>query len=96
MIVLPDCGMQDPSENERRLRDLAMRLIRTMSVARGLVRGGRTLDLAGIEDGVGLLCAQALDLPSDQGHALAGLLGEVLAAVDELAAALHEARYAAS
>ncbi len=88
--------MQDPSEHERRLRDLAMRLIRTMSVARGLVRGGRTLDLAGIEDGVGLLCAQALDLPEGQGRALSGLLHEVLAEVDGLAAALHEARHAVS
>jgi hypothetical protein len=88
--------MQNPSDHERRLRDLAMRLIRTMSVARGLVRGGRTLDLAGIEDGVGLLCAQALDLPSDQGQALTGLLCEVRAELDGLEAALDEARDAAS
>jgi hypothetical protein len=86
--------MEDPVEKAQRLRDLAMRLIRTMSVARGLVRGGRTLDLAGIEDGVGLLCAQALDLPADQGRPLVGPLRDVLAEVEGLAAALREARAA--
>jgi hypothetical protein len=83
--------MEGPSEKAQRLRDLAERLINTMSVARGLVRGGRTLDLAGIEDGVGLLCAQALDLPAEHGRNLAGLLRDVLAEVEGLTAAVREA-----
>jgi hypothetical protein len=84
-------AMEGPSEKTQRLCDLAERLINTMSVARGLVRGGRTLDLAGIEDGVGLLCAQALDLPAEQGRNLAGLLRDVLAEVEGLTAAVREA-----
>jgi hypothetical protein len=82
--------MEDPSQKAARLRDLAERLVRTMSVARGLVRGGRTLDLAGIEDGVGMLCAQALDLPAEQGRPLVGLLRDVLAEVEGLTAAVRE------
>jgi len=88
---LPEYAMEGPSEKAQRLRDLAERLIRTMSVARGLVRGGRTLDLAGIEDGVGLLCAQALDLPAEHGRKVAGLLQDVLVEVEGLTAAVRDA-----
>jgi hypothetical protein len=45
---------------------LAERLGRTASVARALILSGRVVDLAGIEDGIGLLCAKTLDLQREQ------------------------------
>jgi hypothetical protein len=77
---------------EERLRDMAARLKRTVGVARALIRAGRTLDLSGIDDGVGLLCAQALDLPTEQGQLMAGLLRDLLADIDGLMDALRDAR----
>jgi hypothetical protein len=80
-----------PDEKARLLGDMALRLMRTIGVARALVRSGRTLDLRGIEDGVGMLCAQVLDLPPPQGRTLLTQLQDVLAEVDALGAALSEA-----
>jgi hypothetical protein len=87
----PVAVAEDPCLKEQRLRDLAVRLRRTIGVARALVISGRTLDLSGVEDGVGLLCAQALDLPAERGSAMAGLLRAVLADIDALAEALRGA-----
>jgi hypothetical protein len=85
-----------PEEKARLLGEMALRLMRTIGVARALVRSGRTLDLRGIEDGVGLLCAQVLDLPPEQGRTLLARLQDVLADVDALASALSEAHAGAS
>ena len=82
---------EDNSDKERRVHELAGRLMRTIGVARALVRGGRTLNLAGMDDGVGLLCAQALDLPAARGRAMLPQLTAVLAEIDALSGALREA-----
>jgi hypothetical protein len=71
--------------------DLAGRVSRTLGVARALALSGRRLDLSGIEDGVGLLCAQTLDLPGDDARRMVPVLREVLARVNALYAALQEA-----
>ena len=84
-------AVEDPPEKQRQLHELASRLLRTIGVARALVRSGRTLNLDGMDDGVGLLCAQALDLPPADGQAMLPQLRDVLASVDELTAALHQA-----
>jgi len=79
----------DQDSAETLLITLAERLNRTAAVARALILAGRTVDLAGIEDGVGLLCAKTLDLPRDQGrHVLPSLLA-VLDQLTSLTAALH-------
>ena len=69
--------------------ELAERLSRTIGLARGLVRGGRHLDITGIDDGVGILCAQTLDLAPEDASAMVPVLQGVLTQVDLLAAALH-------
>jgi len=69
---------------EQRVADLAARLLRTLGVARALAESGRQLDLRGIEDGVGQLCAQTLDLPAMQAHGMALRLREILIQVDAL------------
>lgn len=48
-----------------RLRDMATGLDRMLVVASALIETGRIVDLAGIENGVGQLCAGVLDLPPE-------------------------------
>ncbi len=43
-------------------------LARTICIARALVEHGRTVDLAGLDRGVGLLCAKTLDLAPEAGR----------------------------
>jgi hypothetical protein len=74
-----------------RLDALATRLSRTLAVARALAGNGRTVDLSGVEDGVGRLCAQCLDLPDDEGHIMRPLLIGVLGELDALSAVLRAA-----
>ena len=76
-----------------RLHDLATRLTRTLSLARALVQGGRTLDLTGVDDGIGMLCAQTLDLLPEDARDMLPLLHAVLGQVDLLSAAIHESSW---
>ena len=78
-----------PAGRETALIELAQRLVRVMGVARALVGSGRRLDLTGIDDGVGMLCAQVLDLAPLEGLHLVPHLCEVRAQAEALCAALH-------
>ena len=60
---------------------LAQGLARTACIARALVQHGRTVDLAGFENGAGLLIAKALDLPPESGRTV---LADLLALRDEV------------
>ncbi len=72
----------------QRLTALAAHLSRSIALARGLILGGRLIDVTGIDDRVGVLCAQTLDLsPEDASEMLPALRG-VLTQVELLAAAL--------
>jgi len=64
----------------------------TLGVARGLVEAGRYVDLAGLEDQLGLLCAKALDLPPGDGRTMRVELIAMLARVEALSTALLRAR----
>jgi len=77
---------------QRRLTELASRLSRTLGVARALAQSGRRVDLAGIEDGVGILCAQTLDLETEDGQIMLPVLREVMSQIELLASALSQAR----
>ena len=68
---------------------LAERLSRTLAVARALILAGRAVELAGIEDGIGMLCAKTLDLPSEQARPMLPALFEMRVQVDSLIAALR-------
>ena len=74
------------------LRTFADGVTQTLGVARGLVEAGRYVDLGGLEDQVGLLCAKALDLPPEEGRAVRGELLVLLTRVEALSAALLHAR----
>jgi hypothetical protein len=73
------------------LRAFADGVTQTLCVARGLVEAGRYVDLAGLEDQVGLLCAKALDLPPEDGRAVRGDLFAVLARLEALSTTLLRA-----
>lgn len=62
-----------PGEQARHiagLRARALELRGTLRVAGALVQGGRSIDLAGLEEQVGRLCAATLDLTPEAGRAL--------------------------
>ena len=79
----------------QRLGDLAARLSCTLALARALIQSGRTLDLTGVEDGVGLLCAQMLDLPMDEARELLPALHDLLWQLDQVSVAVHASRQGA-
>jgi hypothetical protein len=64
-------------------------LARTITIARLLVENGRTVDMAGLDRGVGLLVAKALDLPPEAGRNLRPTLMMVLAEANHLTEALR-------
>ena len=51
-----------------------------------LARSHRSIDLAGLDQEIGRLCAASLDLPPEQGRAMRPLLATVLAELDALSA----------
>jgi hypothetical protein len=74
------------------LRAFADGVTQTLGVARGPVEAGRSVELAGLEDQVGLLCAKALDLPPAEGRIMLAELATTLARVEALSVALLQAR----
>ena len=61
-----------------------------LRVAQALVREGRQVELSGLEEQVGRLCAAVLDLPSKPGRSLRDDLIALLAEVEALAVVLRE------
>ena len=75
-----------PSSPSDRAAALARAAVGTLQVARALAQSRRSIDLAGLDQEIGRLCAAALDLPAAQGRAMRPLLVDVLAELDALAA----------
>jgi hypothetical protein len=96
-LIAPEPVVAAPaSDGHARLLSLADRLTRTVSVARALVASGRVVDLAGFEDGVGLLCAKTLDLQRDESRVVLPALLELSAQIDRMTGqitALQARRY---
>ncbi len=88
-VPLPGVAAK-PLGRPQRLTVLAGRLSRTIGVARALASHGRTVDLTGLDDGIGLLCAQTLDLQAEEARPLLPLLHDVLTEVNALSAVLRE------
>lgn len=74
------------------VRRLGTQLIACLSTARVLIEAGRSVDLSGMQDSVGELCARALDLPPAMGLELRPLLLTLRAEVDRTTAALDPPR----
>jgi hypothetical protein len=90
----PGRGLAEPTSfpmPETRLAQvlgLAAQLRNTLGVARALVESGRRIDLAGLDNQVGLLCARMLDLEPDEGRIARVELIRLRADLDLLAAEL--------
>lgn len=58
-------------------------------LAEGIAAAGRPIDLQGLDDTVGRICAQALDLPPAAGARLRPGLARLVAELDRLSVALR-------
>lgn len=74
-----------------RTRSLAGGVVTTIRLSRALVDTGRSVDLAGLDRVIGLLCAKALDLQPEQGRELVPELSAMLHEINDLSAALTAA-----
>jgi hypothetical protein len=63
-------------------------LATTVRLARVMAASGRPIDVSGLDAQMGLLCAKALDLPTEQGAQLRPALISLLADMDALLAVL--------
>lgn len=68
---------------------LADSLAKTVRLSRAFASSNRPVDLAGLDSGIGLLCAKALDLPPDRGRQLRPRLVALRQEMDELSHALR-------
>ena len=89
LAPLPGGWPSASHDAQAQIRALAEQVRHTMAVARGLLTGGRRVDLTGLDRGVGLLCAKALDLPPDQGRAARVELLRLVAELDSLGIAMR-------
>lgn len=55
-----------------------------LRLARGMVAAGRRVNLDGMDQMVGRLCARCLDLPPEEGRVLRPRLAELLCEIDAL------------
>jgi len=67
---------------------LAEALIGTLRMARALAQSRRSIDLTGLEQEIGRLCAASLDLPPAEGQAMRPKLAMVLMELDALSASV--------
>jgi hypothetical protein len=70
-------------------RDLAHAIAGTLRMARGFLAAGRCVDLTGLEELVGLLCAKSLDLPPEQGRQMRVVLIDLRRELDAVSAMLR-------
>ncbi len=88
-ILFPFDDDQYDAAASQAVAAMSEELGRTICVARVLVEHGRTIDLAGLDRGVGLLCAKALDLQPHVGREIRPHLVVLLAEVDRLTEAIR-------
>lgn len=73
------------------VRALAEELTKLVGVACELVIAGRAIDLTGLNDQIGLLCAKSLDLPRDAGRGIRPRLIALSGSMEALSRALQKA-----
>jgi len=86
---IPEPWPAPPHDPAAVQRALAEQVQRTIAIARALAGSGRPVDLAGLDQAVGLLCAKTLDLPPDQGRVARPALAVILAELDLLSTTLR-------
>lgn len=86
---LPGAWPDLPHDDQAHISAMAEQARRMIALTRGLVVAGRDVDLAGLESGIGLLCAKALDLPLEQGRAARAELIQLIVELDLLSVAMR-------
>ena len=81
----------DGAEPLEQVLSLLEYLANELAIARRLVDQGRRIELSGLEDQVGLLCAKPLDLPPAIGRTVRPVLRALRDQVDAVAAILPTA-----
>ncbi len=66
-------------------------LVNVLNVAKSLLEAGHSIDLTGLNDQVGLLCAKSLDLPPDEGRRVRPRLIVLSGSIEALSRALQKA-----
>lgn len=61
----------------------------TLRLARSLLETGRIIDIDGLDRMIGVLCARALDLPSEQGRIVRPNLALLLIELDTLSVTMQ-------
>ena len=64
-------------------------ILRTITIARTMLDAGQDVDVAGLDGGIGLLCAKSLDLPPAMGRAFRPRLMNVLQELDAMTLAIN-------
>jgi hypothetical protein len=70
------------------VRTFAEVLTKRVDLARALVESNREVDLTGLDDQIGLLCAKTLDLPPDEGRRMRPRMIALFGAAEGLSRAL--------
>ena len=64
-------------------------ILRTIAIARTMLDAGQNVDVAGLDGGIGLLCAKTLDLPPALGRGFRPRLMTVLQELDAMTLAMN-------
>jgi hypothetical protein len=90
-LFAPSSGKSTPPSDGRlpAVEALAEQFDATLRTAEALVRAHRRVDLQGLDQLAGRLCAASLDLPPEQGRMVRPTLVALLSRVDDLEAAMH-------
>jgi hypothetical protein len=88
---LPDGWPASSYDGQAEILVLAEQIGRMLAVAGALVAAARPVELTGLQDSVGLLCAKALDLPMGNARAARVALIRLVAQLDALSAAMRNA-----
>lgn len=89
MNTAPDPWPTPPADPAALQQALAEQVQHTVAIARALAGSGRRVDLSGLNETVGLLCAKTLDLPPDQGRLARPQLAAILVELDLLGTTLR-------
>lgn len=89
---LPGGGLPCTASRQPAAEQAAEAVANMLRLARGMVQAGRRVELEGLDQMVGRLCARCLDLPPEEGRALRPQLAALLVEIDALNASLARAQ----
>ena len=84
----PPPGLPQAASRQPAAEQAAEGVAGLLRLARGMLDGGRRVQLDGLDQMVGRLCARCLDLPPEEGRALRPRLAALLVEIDALHALL--------